>query len=53
MHFSTNADAMPLTFCKHCKCIINNPVKLNALMLIYFNGTNFINARLTQRTFFV
>ncbi len=34
-------------------CIYTSAVKVNALMQIYFKGTNFINARLTQSVFSV
>ncbi len=34
-------------------CVYISAVKVNALTQIHFNGTNFINARLTQRIFSV
>ncbi len=36
-----------------CVCIYISAVKVNALTQTHFNGTNFFNARLTQRVFSV
>ncbi len=40
-------------YCVYLLCIYSSAVKVNALTQIHFNGTNFFNARLTQRIFSV